>query len=163
MWDCSVFTQYSYYRELFCLGPELHLRKCYRHRWERFIDTMKITVWCMSSLILSIDLQWFCYSIMFYFKLTNGTMVKWWMMKWINGEIKIRIGSFVSHKYRICSFILFLNTTFLQHTKQYITFNFWSLTTSAATTFMLSNQATTEIRGFIRGHTIVVMEIVTRI
>ena len=53
----------------------------------------------MSLLLLSIDLQQYFYFIMFNFKLTNGAMVKWWMVKWYNDEIKIRIGRFVSHKY----------------------------------------------------------------
>ena len=39
---------------------------------------------------------------MFDLKLTNGAMEKW-----CNGEIKIRIGGFFYHKYRICSFVLF--------------------------------------------------------
>ena len=64
---------------------------------------------------------------MFYFKLTNGAVVKWCMVKCCNGEIKISIGHFFFHKYQICSFILFSNTTFLQKTNQSITFNFWSL------------------------------------
>ena len=97
---------------------------------------------------------------MFYSKLTNGKLVKWWMGKWYNGEIKNRTGYLFSHKYRICSFVLFLNTAFLQQTKQYITFNFLSLKTSTATKFILSNQATTEIRDFIRGRPIVVRQIV---
>ena len=36
---------------------------------------------------------------MFYFKLTNDEIEKLWMIKWCNGEIKIRIGCFVSQKY----------------------------------------------------------------
>ena len=76
------------------------------HMWVRYNDTMKITVWCMSLLLLSIDLWWLYYFIMFYFKLTNGEMVKWWMVKWCNGEIKIRIGPSISHKYWICSFVV---------------------------------------------------------
>ena len=52
---------------------------------------------------------------------------------------------------------------FLQMTKQSITFKFWSLTISTATKFMLSNQATTERCGFIRGPKIVVREIMTLI
>ena len=31
---------------------------------------------------------------MFYFKLTNGAMVKCWMVQWFNDQIKIRIGRF---------------------------------------------------------------------
>ena len=74
----------------------------------------KITVWCMSLLLLYIDIQWFCSFIMIYFQMVNGAMVKWWVVKWYNGEIKKRIGRFVSHNYRICSFVLFLNTFFLK-------------------------------------------------
>ena len=77
-----------------------------------FILLCFTTVWYMSSLLLSIDVRWLYYFIMFYFKLTNGAMVKWWMVKWCNDEIKIRIGHFVSHKYWICSFVFFSNTTF---------------------------------------------------
>ena len=163
VWDRSFFTQYSYYRDFLCLGPASRLRDRHLHGLLGYIDTTTITVWCMSLLRFSIDLQWFWYFIMFYFKLTNGAMVKWWMMKWCNGEIKIRIGSFVSHKYQIFSFVSFSNTTFLQQTNQSITFNFWSLTTITATTFMLSNQATTERQDFIRGQAIIVREIVTLI
>ena len=163
VWYRSVFTQYSYYHDFFFLGPALRLRNCHRHGWLRYIDTTKITVWCMSLLLLSIDLRWFCYFIMFYFKLTNGAIFKLWMVKWCNGETKIRIGRFFSHKYLICSFILFSNTTFLQQTNQYITFNFWSLTTSTSTKFMLSDQETTKRQEFIRGQPIFVREIVTLI
>ena len=92
MWDCSVFTQYSYYRDLFCSVPEFYLCYHYRHGWVRYIDTTKTTVWYMSSLLLSIYIWLFCCFIMFYFKLTNGTIVKWWMLEWWNGEIKISIG-----------------------------------------------------------------------
>ena len=51
--------------------------------------------------------------IYYYLKLTNGSMNKWWMVIWCNGEIKNRTGHFFSHKYWICLFVLFLNTTFL--------------------------------------------------
>ena len=151
VWDPSVFTQYSYYRDLFCLEPALRLRYCYCHGWVCYIDTTKIMVWCMSLLIFSIYLRWLCSFIMIYFNLTNDAMVKW-----CNGKIKIGIGCFFSHKYRICSFVWFSNTAFLQQIKQSITINFWLLTTSTETKFMLSNQATTERRGFIRGQLIFV-------
>ena len=163
VWDCSVFTQYIYYHDFFCLGPSYRLRNCHCHVWVRYIDTTKITVWCMSSLLLSIDLLWLCYFIMFYFKLTNGAMVKWWMVKWCNDEINKSIGRFVSHRYWIYWFVLFLNTNVLQQAKKSITFNFLSLTTSTGTKFMLSNQATTERQDFIRGQAIIVREIVTLI
>ena len=122
-WDCSFFNQYSYYRDLFCLGTALPIHDRHRHRWLRYIDTTTIMVWCMSLLLFYILLQWLYYFITFNFKLTNGSMVKWWMLKWCNGKIKIRIGRFFSQKYRICSFVLFLNTAFSQKTKQSITFN----------------------------------------
>ena len=163
MWDCLVFTQYSYYSDFFCSGKVSRLRNRHSHVWVLYIDTMRITVWWISLLLLSIDLWWFCYFIMFYFKPINGAMVQWWMVKWLNGEIKNRTGCFDYHKYWICSFVLFSNTTFLQQTKQSITFNFWSLTTSKATNFMSSNQATTERQDFIRGHTIVVRKTVNLI
>ena len=66
----------------------------------------------MSSLLLSIDLQQTCYFIVFYFKLTNGAIEKWWMVKWCNGEIKNGTGHLFSYKYWICLFVLFLKTTF---------------------------------------------------
>ena len=44
LWDCSVFTQYSYYCDLFCLGPASHICDCHFHMWVRYIDTTKITV-----------------------------------------------------------------------------------------------------------------------
>ena len=94
VWDCLVFTEYSYYCEFFFLRPVLRLCNCHCHGWVSYIDTTKITVCCMSPLILSIDLWWLYYFIMIHFKLTNGAMVKWWMMKWCNGERKIRIGRF---------------------------------------------------------------------
>ena len=78
VWYCSVFNQYSYYRDFFCSGTASHLRDCHIHSWVRYIDTTKITVWCMPSLILSIGLQWLFYFIVFYFKPTDGEMVKWW-------------------------------------------------------------------------------------
>ena len=66
---------------------------------------------CMSSLLLSIDLRRIRYFIMFYFKLTNGSMDKCWIFIWCNGEINNRTGHFLSWKYWICLFVLFLNTT----------------------------------------------------
>ena len=156
MWDYSVFTQCSYYCEWFCLESNLCLCGCRCYEWVRYVDTKQITAWCMSSLILSIYLQLFHYFIMFCFKLTNCEMVKLWVLKWCNGKIKMRIGLSFSQKYHICSFGLFSNTSFLLQTNQSITSKFWSLTTSTETKFILSNQATTEIWGFIRGQTIVV-------
>ena len=64
------------------------------HVWVRYIEASKIKVACMSLLPLSIDLRRLFYFIMFYFKLANGAMVKWWMVKWCNGEIKISIDRF---------------------------------------------------------------------
>ena len=163
MWDCSVFTQYSYYCDFFCLVPTLCFLNRHCHWWVSYINTTKNTVWCMSLLLLYIDIWWLCYFIILYVKLTNVAMIKWSMVKWCNGEIKIRIGCFVSHKYRICSFVLFPNTTFLQQKKQYTIFSFWSPTTSTATKFMLSTQLMTEIWGFIRNLTMVMMDIMTLI
>ena len=136
VWDRLVFIKYSYYCDLFCSGPSSRLRNRHHHVWMCCVDTTKITFLCMSLLLFSIDLWRFCYFIMFYFKLNNGTMVKWWMAKWCNGKMKNKTGRFFSHKYRICSFILFLNTTLLQQTKQSLIFNFWSLKTSTETKFI---------------------------
>ena len=77
VWDRFVFTQYSYYREFFYLGRSFRLHNRHCHVWVRFIDITKITVWFMSSLLLSIYLRWFCYFIMVYFKLNDSAMVKW--------------------------------------------------------------------------------------
>ena len=79
------FSQYSYYCDFLYMGPTLRLRHYHFQRWVRYIDTKKIMGWCMSLLIFSIDIQWFYYFIMFYLKLTNGEMVKWWMGEWCNG------------------------------------------------------------------------------
>ena len=76
VWYRLVFTSYSCYRDLVCLGTASRFRNCHRHVWVRYIDTTEITFWCISSLILSIDLWWFFYFNMFYFKLANGAMVK---------------------------------------------------------------------------------------
>ena len=151
-----VCIQCGYYHDFVCLWPASRLRYQHRHMWVRFIHTNKITVACMSSLILSIDLQGHWYFIMLYFKVTNGAMEKWWMVKSCNGEINISIGCFDSHKYWICLFVLFSNRTFLQQSKQFISFNIWQLTTSTATEYMLENLATTKIKDFNRGQLIVV-------
>ena len=136
LWDHSVFTQYSYYSELFCLEPASRLSNRHRHVWVRYINNTKNMVVCMSSMLLYIDLQRFCYFIMLYFKLNNGAMVKWWMVKWCIGEINNGTGRFFSHRYWICSFVLFSNTPFSQQTKQFVILNSWSLTTSTATKFV---------------------------
>ena len=107
VWYCLVLIQYSYYCDFFCLGPASHLRNRHRHVLVRHIATTKIMAASMALLILSIDLQRICYFIMFYFKRTNGTMVKWWMVKWCYGELKNRTGHLFSHKYWICSFFNF--------------------------------------------------------
>ena len=163
VWYHLVFIQYSYYRDLFFSGPVLHL--CNRHRrvGVRYTHTTKITVLSMSSLLLSIDIRQFYCFILFYFKLTNGSMDKWCMVKWCNVEKKVRNGRFVSQKYWICSFVLLSSTTFSQQTKQFIIFNIWQLTTSTETKCMLSNLETTKIQDFIRGQPIVLREIVTLI
>ena len=163
MWYHTVFTQYIYYRDFFFSDSALRLCNCQCHGWVRYINTTKIMVWCVSSLIFSIDIRWFWFLIMFYFKLSNNAMLEWWILGWCNGEIKIMIVCFVSRKYWIFSFSLFSNTKVLQQTKQSLTLNFWSLTTSTATKFMLPIQATTDIQGFIRGRKIVVRDIVTLI
>ena len=52
MWYWSVFIQYSYYRDLFCSWPVLRLCHRHCHVWVRYYNTMKITVWCMSSILI---------------------------------------------------------------------------------------------------------------
>ena len=148
--DSLVFTQYSNYCDFFCSRPSLRLRNHSCHGWFRYIDTMKLRfcVFHRCYCLLIYD----DYVILFYFILNwcNGAIVKWY-----NGKKKIRSGHFVSHRYRIYAFFL-SNTTFLQQTKKSIIFNLWTQTTSTATKFMLSNQATTEIRGSVRDQPIFV-------
>ena len=136
VWYCFVFIQYSYYHDFFYLWPASRLCNQPRHVWVCYIDTTKIIVACISSLILSTDLRWICYFVMFYFNLTNGTMVKWLIVKWCNGEIKNRTGHLFSQKYWICSFVFFSYTTFSHQTKKFIFFNIWSLTKRIATKFI---------------------------
>ena len=151
VWYRLFFIPYSYYRYLFCSGTALRFCNLNRHVWVHYIDNTKITVACMSALLLSIDQRQYWYFIMFSFKLTNGEMYKWWIVKCFYGEIKIRIVHFVACKYWICSFVLFYNTAFFQQTKQSIIFIIWSLKTSTATKCMLSNQSTTKRQDLFRG------------
>ena len=44
VWENSVFTWYSYYCDLFCLGPASRLCDCHLHRWGSYIDNTKITI-----------------------------------------------------------------------------------------------------------------------
>ena len=52
VWYFSVFNQYSYYRNFFCLRPASCLRGCHRYVWVRYINTTKITVWCMPLILI---------------------------------------------------------------------------------------------------------------
>ena len=52
MWDCSFFTKNSYYRNLFCSGTASQLYDRHCHVWVRYINTTKITVWCMSLILI---------------------------------------------------------------------------------------------------------------
>ena len=112
MWDSLVFTQYSYYCDFLCSGPASRLCYFHLHVWARYIDTTKITVACMSLLLFYIDLGQLCYFIMFYYKLTNDDTVKWWMVKWCNGEIKIRIGRFSPQILNLFIFLFFEHSIF---------------------------------------------------
>ena len=163
VWYHLVFTPNSYYCELFYLETELRLINIHCHMWVRFIDNTKITVACMSLLLLSNNLWQCLYFIMFYFKLNNGAIEKWCMFEWCNGEIKIRIGQSISHKYWICLFILFSKTTVSQQTKQFIIFNIWQLTKITVIKCMISNLATTKRQDFIRSQPIIVGYIVNLI
>ena len=87
VWYRLVFNPYSYYRDFFCLGPRLRFCNRHCHVWVCYIDNTKITVACISFLLLSTDLRQYWYFIMFYFKLTNGAMEKWWIVEWCNVEI----------------------------------------------------------------------------
>ena len=60
--DRSVFTQYSYYRDLFCPGPELRLSDFHCHVWMHCFYTTKNTVWCMSSILIQMT-YFFIYAI----------------------------------------------------------------------------------------------------
>ena len=99
VWYCFVCVKYGYYRDLIYSWPASRL--CYRHRhvWVRSIHTKKITVAWMSSLLFSIDLWRICYFVLFYFKLINGAIEKWWMVICCNSEIKNRTDHFLSRKY----------------------------------------------------------------
>ena len=44
VWCLFVFTQYSYYFDLFCLGTASCICECHRHWWVCYIDTTIITV-----------------------------------------------------------------------------------------------------------------------
>ena len=44
LWYLSVFNQYSYYCDLFCLGGSLHPRERHCHGLVHYIDTKTITV-----------------------------------------------------------------------------------------------------------------------
>ena len=81
VWYRLVFIQCSYDHEFICLWMVSLL--CYWHHlvWVRYIHIKKITVACMSSLLLSIGLRRICYFIIFYFEVTNDSMEKWWMVK----------------------------------------------------------------------------------
>ena len=48
VWHRWFFTQYSYYCDFLCSGIESRLRDHHHHVWVCYIDTPKITVWCMS-------------------------------------------------------------------------------------------------------------------
>ena len=54
VWYWSVCTQYTYYRDFFCLGPASRL--CHFHRlvWVQYFHTTIITIWCMSSILIHI-------------------------------------------------------------------------------------------------------------
>ena len=58
VWYRSVFTQYSYYHDLFCLRPSPRLHDHHRNGWVRYIDITKIKVlsflWDRSFFILYI-------------------------------------------------------------------------------------------------------------
>ena len=54
VWYRSVFNQYSYYCDLFCSGPASRLPHRHIHVWVRYFDTTKITVWCMSSILIHV-------------------------------------------------------------------------------------------------------------
>ena len=51
VWYQSVFYQYNYYCDFFCLGPAYCLCICNFHMWVRYFDTRKIIVLCMSLIL----------------------------------------------------------------------------------------------------------------
>ena len=59
VWIFSVFTQYSYYRDLFCLGPSSRLCDRHSHMQVRYIDITNITVWCMSLILIRMNCFYF--------------------------------------------------------------------------------------------------------
>ena len=80
-----------------------------------------------------------CRYICCYFTLTYDDSVIYIMF-----HLKLSQSLCFSHKYRICSFVLFSKTIILQQTKKFIIFHFWSSETSAYIKFLLSHKATTE-------------------
>ena len=52
MWYRSVFNKYSYCRDLFFFGTASRICDCHCHVWVSYFDTTKITVWCMSSMLI---------------------------------------------------------------------------------------------------------------
>ena len=58
----SVFNQYIYYHDLFCLGTAQRICNFHRHMWVRYFDTTKNMVWCM-SLILTYMTSFSVYTI----------------------------------------------------------------------------------------------------
>ena len=52
VWYQSVFTQYSYYCDLFWWGASLCICDRHRHVWVRYFDTTKTLVWFMSSILI---------------------------------------------------------------------------------------------------------------
>ena len=67
-----------------------------------------------------------------------------------------------SHKYRICSFVVFLNTTILQQSKKFINFYFDQQKQVQTPNSCYPNQATTERLSTIGGQPIVVRYILTQ-
>ena len=72
VWDCSVFNQYSYYRDFLCSGTESRLCDFHRHLWVHYINTKKITVWCMSSIL--IHMNYFLF-IQYEIQKTTGSLL----------------------------------------------------------------------------------------
>ena len=55
----SYFTQYSYYRDYFSLGPALRLRDRHSQVQVLYIDITDITVWCTSLILIHITSFYF--------------------------------------------------------------------------------------------------------
>ena len=116
LWYFLVFTQYIYYCDFFCFRPASYFH-------ELPFSRVSALYWYYNNhglvYFIAAIVYWSTMIVSFYY-VSFSTVTE----------------PFFPHKYQICSFVVFLDTMFLQQTKQSITFNFWSLTLSTANKFL---------------------------